>query len=138
MQLEQQLTLRQRFVRNRNIISKSITTIIFATFMWHGKFQQLQGVPATYNYYVVQHAFDSGLLVLIILLALLGFYVSFSKRHLARLKKVFLISGFAVWCIYGVLFLYRDILFPHPPSLQSMLVVSITISFWIDLIAGDF
>ena len=131
-------TVRERFVHNRNVVSKSLTTLLFAIFMWHGKLRELQGVPANYHYFVVRHSFDTGLLFLIVLLALLGFYVGFSSKHMAKGKAIFLVAGATIWAMYAGLFLYRDWLFPNWPSLQAVLVVSIAFSFWIDVLAGDF
>lgn len=131
-------TIRERFVHNRNVVSKSLTTLLFAVFMWHGKLRELQGVPANYHYFVVRHSFDTGLLFLIVLLALLGFYVGFSKKHMAKGKAIFLVAGATIWAMYAGLFLYRDWLFPNWPSLQAILVVSIALSFWLDVLAGDF
>lgn len=131
-------TIKERFVHNRNVVSKSIITLLFAVFMWHGKLQELQGVPANYHYYVVRHSFDTGLLFLIVLLGVFGLYVGFSKKHMAKGKAIFLVAGATIWAMYAGLFLYRDWLFPNWPSLQAVLVVSIAFSFWIDVLAGDF
>ena len=106
--------------------------------MWHGKLRELQGVPTNYHYFVVRHSFDTGLLFLIVLLALLGFYVGFSKKHMVKGKAIFLVAGATIWAMYAGLFLYRDWLFPNWPSLQAILVVSIALSFWLDVLAGDF
>lgn len=130
-------SLMNRFRNKRNIVSKSITTFIFALFMWHGRIDQLKGVPATHGYWVVTHSYDNGLLFMILLLALFGFYVGLSKKSTQSMRVVFLLAGFGLWTGYTVLFLYRDMLFPHWPSLQSMLVTAIAISFLIDLLAGD-
>lgn len=134
---KKQWTVKRRFVKNRNIISKSITTLIFASFMFYGKVQQLKGVPAIHSYYVVRHSFDNGLLVLIALLGVFGLYISFSKKHMMRGKAFFLMVGSGLWFGYAGLFLYRDFLFPHPPSLQTALILAISISFILDAKAGD-
>lgn len=135
---DDQWTVKQRFINNRNIISKSITTLIFALFMFYGKVQQLQDVPAVHSYYVVRHSFDSGLLFLIALLGIFGLYVSFSKYHMEKGKAMFIVIGSGLWFAYTGLFLYRDFLFPHPPSLQTALISAIAISFVLDAKAGDF
>lgn len=132
------MTIKQRVVRNRNIISKSITTLLFSAMLWYGKFQQLNGVPAEHYYFAVRHSFDSGLLVLIALLGIFGLYVSFSKYHMIKGKLIFLFIGSALWFGYFGLFLYRDLLFPHPPTLQTILILAVSISFWIDLFGGDY
>lgn len=135
--LNKQETIHQRFRHRRNIFSKSLTTLIFAIFMWHGRLTELRGVPATHDYWVVKHSFDNGLLFAIAILALAGVYVCLSKRSTQTMRVAFLMAGFSIWTEYAALFLYRDLLFPNWPSLQSMLVVAITISFLIDLLAGD-
>ena len=132
------MTIKQRVVRNRNIISKSITTLLFSAMLWYGKLQQLQGVPAEHYYFAVRHSFDSGLLILIALLGIFGLYVSFSKYHMIRGKLIFLFVCSALWFGYFGLFLYRDLLFPHPPTLQTILILAISISFWVDLFSGDY
>lgn len=135
---EKTWTIKQRFVHNRNIISKAFTTLVFALFMWRGKFQELQGVPAQSHYYVVRHAFDSGLLELIIILALFGLYVAFSKRHMVKGKIIFLVTGVGIWMAYFALFAYRDYLLSQMFTMQTALVFVIAVSFWIDILAGDF
>lgn len=133
-----EMTIKQRIVNNRNIISKSITTILFSLIMWYGKIEQLNGVPAQHYYFAVRHSFDSGLLILIALLGIFGLYISFSKYHMIRGKLIFLFVGSALWFAYFGLFLYRDLLFPHPPTLQTILILAVSISFWIDLFSGDY
>lgn len=132
------MTIKQRVVKNRNIISKSITTLLFSAMLWYGKLKQLNDVPATHNYYIVRHSFDSGLIVFIAILAIFGFYLGFSKYPRVRGKVAFLIIGSGLWLAYFGLFIYRDFLFPHPPSLQTILILAIAISFWIDLFGGDY
>ena len=133
-----EMAIKQRIVNNRNIISKSITTILFSLIMWYGKIEQLNGVPAQHYYFAVRHSFDSGLLILIALLGIFGLYISFSKYHMIRGKLIFLFVGSALWFAYFGLFLYRDLLFPHPPTLQTILILAVSISFWIDLFSGDY
>ena len=106
--------------------------------LWYGKLQQLQGVPAEHYYFAVRHSFDNGLLVLIALLGIFGLYISFSKFNMVRGKLIFLFVGSALWFGYFGLFLYRDLLFPHPPTLQTVLILAVSISFWVDLFSGDY
>lgn len=134
----QGLSLESRFKQNRNIISKSITTLLFSAMLWYGKLQQLNGVPAEHYYFAVRHSFDSGLLVMIALLGIFGIYVSLNKHYMKRGKLAFLFIGSFLWFGYFGLFIYRDLLFPHPPTLQTVLILAISISFWIDLLGGDY
>ena len=106
--------------------------------MWYGKLQQLNGVPAEHYYYAVRHSFDSGLLFLIVLFGIFGLYVSFSNHDMRRGKLSFLFIGSALWFGYFGLFLYRDMLFPHPPTLQTILILAISLSFWVDLFGADY
>lgn len=134
----QGLSLESRFRQNRNIISKSITTLLFSAMLWYGKLQQLNGVPAEHYYFAVRHSFDSGLLVMIALLGIFGIYVSLNKHYMKRGKLAFLFIGSFLWFGYFGLFIYRDLLFPHPPTLQTVLILAVSISFWIDLFGGDY
>lgn len=134
----QGLSLESRFKQNRNIISKSITTLLFSAMLWYGKLKQLNGVPAEHYYFAVRHSFDSGLLVMIALLGIFGIYVSLNKHYMKRGKLAFLFIGSFLWFGYFGLFIYRDLLFPHPPTLQTVLILAISISFWIDLLGGDY
>ena len=130
--------IESRFRQNRNILSKSITTLLFSAMLWYGKLQQLNGVPAEHYYFAVRHSFDSGLLVMIALLGIFGIYVSLNKHYMKRGKLAFLFIGSFLWFGYFGLFIYRDFLFPHPPTLQTVLILAISISFWIDLLGGDY
>lgn len=130
--------IESRFRQNRNILSKSITTLLFSAMLWYSKLQQLNGVPAERHYFVVRHSFDSGLLVMIALLGIFGIYVSLNKHYMKRGKLAFLFIGSFLWFGYFGLFIYRDLLFPHPPTLQTVLILAISISFWIDLLGGDY
>ena len=134
----QGLSLESRFRQNRNIISKSITTLLFSAILWYDKLQQLNGVPAEHYYFVVRHSFDSGLLVMIALLGIFGIYISLNKHYMKRGKLAFLFIGSFLWFGYFGLFIYRDLLFPHPPTLQTILILAVSISFWIDLFGGDY
>ncbi|GAW63378.1 hypothetical protein [Ligilactobacillus acidipiscis] len=135
---EKPWTIKQRFVHNRNIISKAFATLVFALFIWKGKFQELKGAPAQNNYYVVRHAFDSGLLELIVILTLFGLYVAFSKHHYVKGKVIFLVIGMGIWTGYLALFIYRDYLLSQMFTMQTALVFANAVSFWIDILAGDF
>ncbi|WP_229717973.1 hypothetical protein [Ligilactobacillus salitolerans] len=53
-------------------------------------------------------------------------------------KATFIVIGAGLWFGYAGLFLYRDLLFPHPPTLQTILISAIAISFWLDALAGDY
>jgi len=132
------IDLKTRLIFNRSILAKSITTTLFAIMLWYRKAQELLGVPNTLAYFLVRHSFDIGLSIALILLALLGLYVSFSPKDVSRLKAVFMITGCSVWTAYSVLFLLRDLLFPHFPSLEGVLILAIAISYFIDLLAKDF
>lgn len=130
--------IESRFRQNRNILSKSITTLLFSAMLWYSKLQQLNGIPAEHYYFAVRHGFDSGLLVMIALLGIFGIYVSLNKHYMKRGKLAFLFIGSFLWFGYFGLFIYRDFLFPHPPTLQTVLILAISISFWIDLLGGDY
>ena len=130
--------IESRFRQNRNILSKSITTLLFSAMLWYSKLQQLNGIPAEHYYFAVRHSFDSGLLVMIALLGIFGIYVSLNKHYMKRGKLAFLFIGSFLWFGYFGLFIYRDFLFPHPPTLQTVLILAISISFWIDLLGGDY
>ena len=130
--------IESRLRQNRNILSKSITTLLFSAMLWYSKLQQLNGVPAEHYYFAVRHSFDSGFLVMIALLGIFGIYVSLNKHYMKRGKLAFLFIGSFLWFGYFGLFIYRDLLFPHPPALQTVLILAISISFWIDLLGGDY
>lgn len=130
--------IESRLRQNRNILSKSITTLLFSAMLWYSKLQQLNGVPAEHYYFAVRHSFDSGLLVMIALLGIFGIYVSLNKHYMKGGKLAFLFIGSFLWFGYFGLFIYRDLLFPHPPTLQTVLILAISISFWIDLLGGDY
>lgn len=106
--------------------------------MWYGKIQQLKDIPVVHGYYAVRHSFDNGLLFLIALLGLFGLYVAFANRNMKCGKLFFIVVGSSLWFAYAGLFLYRDLLFPHPPTLQTILILAIAISFWLDALAGDY
>ena len=130
------LPLRSRIARRRNIFSKAFITLIFSLSLSYDKVQQMQGYPAQSHYFVVQHAFDSGFIYLIFLLSLFGFYLSFTKHNATKGRLVFLFTGLAIWVFYLCLFLYRDYFMPHPPTMQTVLVAGISVSYLIDIWAG--